>query len=266
MVALLRLLAPPQELVELLLGRPDRPVDALEHRALLVAAPVRAGDREQLERPDRAGGRDVRSLAQVDEGAVLVDRGRRHRRAVALGLRGQVVEDLHLERLVALGEEGAALGRRQLAPDERVVGGDAGGHPGLDRGQVVRGERAGQLEVVVEAVRDGRTDAELRAREEVQHRLGHHVRRRVAHRVEVAVRAGIEQLVGGPAFGRLEPDLDRRFDLLVRHRASLLEKTKPLTGRDGATSPPSTLSRWMSGCGGRHWTRTSDLLHVKQVL
>ena len=63
-VALLRLLASPQVLIELLLGRPDRAVDALEHRALLVAAPVRPGRAEQLERADlarcsRRAGRDT---------------------------------------------------------------------------------------------------------------------------------------------------------------------------------------------------------------
>src|SRR5207247_2207792 len=51
-VALSRLLAPPQEVLELLLRPPDRAVDPLEHRPLLVAAPIRAGDRQQLERPD----------------------------------------------------------------------------------------------------------------------------------------------------------------------------------------------------------------------
>ena len=80
-VALLRLLAPPQELVELLLALPDRPVDPLEHRALLVAPPVGAGDGEQLERPDVPRGFDVRALAQVAERAVLVEGHRRQRLA-----------------------------------------------------------------------------------------------------------------------------------------------------------------------------------------
>ena len=128
-VALLRLLAPPQEAIELLLRLPDRAVDPLERRARLVAAPVGAGHGEQLERSDPAGGRDVRTLAQVDERTMLVDRRRRHRRAVSLGLGRQVVEDLDLERLLALEEERPALGRRQLAADERVVGGDARAHP-----------------------------------------------------------------------------------------------------------------------------------------
>ena len=203
-IALLRLGPPPQVLVELLLGRPDRAVDALEHRPLLVAAPVRAGDGEQLERAELAGALDVRPLAEVDERAVLVDRHRRHRRAVGLRLRGEVVEDLDLERLVALGEEGPALVRRQLAADERVVGGDALRHPRLDRGEVVGLERPVELEVVVEAVLDGRPDAELGPGEEVEDGLGHDVGGRVAHRVERVAGAGVEQLLGRAALGRGE--------------------------------------------------------------
>ena len=213
-VALLGLLAPPQVAVELLLGRPGRAVDALEHRPLLVAAPVRPGGAEQLERPDLAGARDVRAAAQVDERTLPVERGRRHRRAVALRRGQQVVDDLDLERLVVLDLERARLGRRQLAQLERVVGGDALAHPRLDRGQVVGRQRAGQLEVVVEAVIDDRPDPELRAGEQVEHRLGQDVRGGMAHRPELAGGAVIHELVGRPALGHLEGDrvldLDRR--------------------------------------------------------
>ena len=241
-VALLRLLAPPEVLVELLLRRPDRAVDPLEHVALLVASPVGAGDGQQLERPDLRGRRDVRTLAQVDERAVLVDRGRRHRRSVPLRLRREVVEDLDLERLAALGEEGAALVRWQLAADERMVGGHARRHPRLDRGEVVGRQRPREVEVVVEAVDDRRPDAQLRAREQVQDRLGHDVRRRMAHRVEIAVRPGVEQLVGRPALGRLEPDLEpdlvrRLVALLVRHAPSWRIET-PLIHRQDERQLP----------------------------
>src|SRR5258706_5637848 len=67
MVALLRLRPAPEIRIELVLGRPDRAVDPLEGRPLLVAAPVRTRDREQLERPDPACAGDMRPLAQVDE-------------------------------------------------------------------------------------------------------------------------------------------------------------------------------------------------------
>ncbi len=238
MVPLLRLLAPPQVAVELLLRLPHRAVDPLERRAGLVAAPVGARHREQLERPDLPGGGHVRSLAQVDERPVLVDRRRRHGRPVALGLRGQVVEDLDLVGLVALGEERPPLLRRQLAAHERVVGLDRLRHALLDRREVLGRERPWQVEVVVEAVLDRRPDAELRAREQVEHRLGHHVRRGMAHRVELAVRAGIEQLVGRPAFGRDELLLDllglRDRHVLLGHPSRLHESRNlsSSTGRE----------------------------------
>ena len=63
-----------------------------------------------------------------------------------------------------------------------MVGRDGLVHARLDGRQVVRRQRPRQVEVVVEAVGDGRPDAQLRAREQVHHRLGHDVRGRVAHR------------------------------------------------------------------------------------
>src|SRR5712691_10394392 len=50
MVAALNLLKSLQVIVELLLIRPHRAVDALELRVALVATPVRPGDGEELER------------------------------------------------------------------------------------------------------------------------------------------------------------------------------------------------------------------------
>ena len=199
----------------------------------------------------------------------------------------------------------------------------------IDR-QVVRGQRARQQQVVVEAVVDDRADPELGAREEVHHRLGEDVGGRMAHRAELAARAVVHQLGGRAALGRVEADLDR---LLHRRRARpvpgssvrLLENhetPRPSTGREASSRGPTRLrhQRWRTrgraigrlpgrfagrsrvvpvrrrssgfqprpgslgirsercvpidallvgprpGCGGRHWTRTSDLLHVKQVL
>ena len=68
-------------------------------------------------------------------------------------------------------------------------------------------ERPRQLEVVVEAVLDGGPDAEAGAREQVQDRLGHDVRRAVAHRVDGGVGARVEQLVRRAALRGLERDL-----------------------------------------------------------
>src|SRR6185369_17000764 len=76
MVALLRFLASPQVLIELLPGRPGSAVDALEHRALLVTAPVRPGRAQELEGPDLPGARHMGSAAQVDERPLAVEGGR----------------------------------------------------------------------------------------------------------------------------------------------------------------------------------------------
>ena len=171
----------------------------------------------------------MRPLAQVDERAVLVDRDGRHRRTVGLGLSGEVVEDLHFERLISLGEEGPPLLRRQLAAHERVVGGDALGHSSLDRGKVVGLQRAVELEVVVETALDRRADPQLRAGIQVENRLGHDMSSRVAHRVEGIPRPGVEELLRraplwcDEVFGRV-----RRFDLVhVSHPIFLRESTNP---------------------------------------
>ena len=243
-VALLRLGAPPQELVQFLLRRPGRAVDALEHRPLLVAAPVRTGDREQLERPHVAGAGDVRPAAQVDERALLVEGRRRHGRPVPLGVGDEVVDDLDLERLVALHEEGARLGRRLLAQHEGVVGGDARAHPRLDGLEVVGRERPGRLEVVVEPVGDDRPDPELGAGEQVEHRLREDVRRGMAHRTELAGRPVLEQLLGRAALGRLEADLVLVRRSLLAHRCHSLENhetPRPTTGREVHSRGPTRL-------------------------
>ena len=67
MVALLGFLEPVQISLELLLVRPGGAVDALEHLVPRIAPPVGAGDLEELEGADLAGGRQVGATAEVDE-------------------------------------------------------------------------------------------------------------------------------------------------------------------------------------------------------
>src|SRR5207244_1886914 len=71
-VACLRLLDPVQVLLELLLREERRAVDAREHRPVGVAAPVRAGDRRELDRLDALRPGTVRAAAEIDKRAVLV--------------------------------------------------------------------------------------------------------------------------------------------------------------------------------------------------
>jgi hypothetical protein len=73
-VALLRLLEHVQVGFLVLLLRPRRAVDALEHLVLRVAAPVRARDLHELEDLELARGRHVRPAAQVDEITLAIER------------------------------------------------------------------------------------------------------------------------------------------------------------------------------------------------
>ena len=88
----------------------------------------------------------------------------------------------------ALAEVLQRLLARPPALHKGVLRGDALPHALLDGGQIVRRQRARQLHVVVEAVLDGRTDGELRAWEQLLHRLRHHVRGAVPHALERRVR------------------------------------------------------------------------------
>src|SRR5450759_2896509 len=101
MVAELCLFAPVQVGVELRLTWPDGAVDALEHRALLGAAPICPGHGHELEGAYLAGAGDVRALAQIDERPVLVRGGCRERLARLHCPFRKVIEYLDLERLVA---------------------------------------------------------------------------------------------------------------------------------------------------------------------
>jgi hypothetical protein len=213
-VALLGLLEHGEVLVELGLGLPGRAVDALEHGVALVAPPVGAGDPRELEVPEvapRVG--HVRAPAEVDEaGRVLVGadeaRLRRRRRVV-----GRAPDDLAL--VLVGGEELQGLRVGDLVAQEGLALPDDLAHLGVQALEVLGGEGApvGQLEVVVEAVLDGRPDGEGGTGEQLEHGLGEHVRGRVPDRVAapLAVRGddrhGVAVPQGGDEIAFLAVDL-----------------------------------------------------------
>jgi hypothetical protein len=201
-IALLGLFEPPQVLVELLLGRPRRAVDPLQHRVLLVAAPVGAGRGEKPEGPELPRGGHVRTTAEIDEVALPIERH-------ALGV--DPLEDLHLERFAALTEKGNRLRPRHLLALEGQVGPHQGTHLVLDAREVLRCEWLRPGEVVVEAVLDGGTDGDLHTGEQPLDRLGHHVRGGVSQSRE---RRGIAVELAGqldmPLFFSLGHRLQKR--------------------------------------------------------
>ena len=180
-VARAGLLEPLEVLVELVLGRERGAVDAGEHLAVGVAAPVGAGDAGELERLRAAGVGRVRAAAEVEEVAVRVEADRLD--ALVLD---QVLDQLDLVRLVLAQVAVDRLAGGDLRALERLVGLDVLAHLRLDLREVVLVDRDAvrELEVVVEAVGDRRADRDLRARVELEHGLGEHVRDVVAQQLQ----------------------------------------------------------------------------------
>ena len=81
----------------------------------------------------------------------------------------------------------ARLVARDLLAHERLVRLHDLPHPPVDLREVRLVDRLGEVEVVVEAVLDGRADRVLRARVQIAHRLGHHVRGGVTQHVQTVV-------------------------------------------------------------------------------
>ena len=168
MVALLGFLELGEVFVEFLLGEPGGAVDALQLAVVLVALPIGAGDGEQLERLDLGGRRQVRAAAEVDE--------MRPQRVFGEDVVGALFDELDLHRLVHLAvffEAGFLFGEAALVLQVLRL---EFPHLLLDALQVFGAERLAAVEIVVEAVLHGRSDAQLGVGEQFEHRGGQQVR------------------------------------------------------------------------------------------
>ena len=146
--------------VEVLLLEPGGSINPLQHRALLVAPPVRAGVVRQLEVLDPAGVGHMRPATEIDERPVRI-------RADDL-VGAEVVDALELERVV--GKAPLRLGAIDLGADERKLLGDDLPHLGLELLKVLDGERLRDPEVVIKTVLDRRAEPDLRVWPEPPHR------------------------------------------------------------------------------------------------
>ena len=192
MVALLCLLEAVKVRLEVLLVRPRGAVNALELRSSFVAAPVRAGDLLELEVAEASCRWNVRTGAHIKERvgvAVVADN-------VAAQLTGIVgtsvaardlVDDFELVRFIF--EKTSGLLDRNLVAVEGLIGFHQLAHTILDRLQIIvgKGLSVRQVEVVVEAVFDRRTDRKGGAGVQIEDRLSHQVRRRMAQRFKTEV-------------------------------------------------------------------------------
>ncbi|CKN46264.1 Uncharacterised protein [Mycobacterium tuberculosis] len=106
-----------------------------------------------------------------------------------LGVTRFVVDEFQLVGLV--GQLGAGLfGGFVDPPVEQLAFLDDLAHPLFQRRQVLGRERLGHVEVVVEAVGDGWSDAELGLRKQLLDGLGQHVRGRMADHAATVVGVG----------------------------------------------------------------------------
>src|SRR5438477_8627472 len=154
-IALTRLFEPRDVPLEVLLGEPRSAVNALQHLAALIAAPIRAGGVQQLEMLDLAGAGNVRAAAQVHERAVRV-----HRDDLILL---EVIDSLELEWIVL--EAPLRLFSTHLFTRERIIGFHNLAHLPFDRRDILGRERPTDIEVVIKTVFDRRAEADLRLRE-----------------------------------------------------------------------------------------------------
>ena len=173
MIALLCFLDALDVGLQLLLVRPGGAIDALQLLVLGIAAPVRAGDAGELERLEEARVRHVRSTAHVHVFLVEVQAHRGH-------VGAHVVDQAQLVFLAAAREFLDDLVARGHLLHHVVVLRDQFAHALLDRGQVVRGERALGVDVVVETLVDDRADHHLGVRVQLLHRMADQVRAAVA--------------------------------------------------------------------------------------
>ena len=126
--------------------------------------------------------------------------------------------ELDLERLALFLEEALGLVARHHCLREWLVARDDLAHALLDRREILRGERLGAVEIVVETVLDHRTDRHLSVRPQRLHRVGEHMRRVVADKLEGARIVAADELEARVPFNRVG-EVDERAVAHRRDRA-----------------------------------------------
>ena len=137
---------------------------------------------------------------------------------------------LDLQRLGEVADDLHGLRPRHLDPLESLVGLDDPPHLGLDRRQVIVGDRPRGSHVVIEALAHSGAEGEFHVLKEPRHRPGHDVGRGMPHHGQRPGVAGVERFELDRAVGR-----QRRVEahrLAVEHRGDRPE------------------GRFFSGCDG----------------
>jgi len=151
---------------------PGRAVDALQHRIVLVAAPVCAGHAHQLDRADLARALGVTAAAQIGE---IADRVQCHGFALRDRLGQFDLVGVARKSLDGLGARDGLAGHFQIGGDDRA-------HPLFQATEVLGRERLAAIKVVIKPVFDRRTDGRLGLGKEFLDGVGEDVGGRVTQR------------------------------------------------------------------------------------
>ncbi len=167
MVTLLGLFEEDKILIKHRFLREGDSVDSGELLALLVSAPVGSGDCGQLDGLDNLGVAQVRSAAKVREMTVGIVSDRSV---------GEFADEFALVLVTGPLKMLEGVGLGHVLTDEILLLAGQLKHPLLDLREIGVGDlAAAKVHVIVESVLDGRSDAELDAREYILECLRHQV-------------------------------------------------------------------------------------------
>ena len=211
MVAFLRFLNLLEVGVKLFLFGECGAVDARQHFAVRIAAPIGAGDLHELEGvADLSGRGHVRTAAEIEPVALLVD--------LDLLVFRDGVDQLDLEAFAHVGKHALGVLARPHFLGKRFVARDDLAHLLLDGGEVFGRERLVAEKVVIEAVLDHRPDGHLCAGPKRLHGFRQHMRRIVADQFERARVVAGQELDLGVVLDRIG-QVDKLAVERHRHRA-----------------------------------------------
>lgn len=186
-------------MVERFLRGETQAVDARQLRSRRVAAPVGTGERGEAEGADLPGAFEMRSFADVDEGAEAIDADFGHARLPLVAelpaysrtaLVAQQFNQFDLVDLVGFTHPGyGSLGRPTLR-NEGIVSCLNVPHARFDALQIVLDERHREFHVVVETVLDRWADAEAGTGPQLVDCGGEQMRAGMPHGGEGLIRTG----------------------------------------------------------------------------
>ena len=153
MITLFRFLQAVQISFDIFLRRPGGAVDALQHFVFGIAAPIGAGDLGQLEGTNTPGGRQMWPAAEIDEVSLTVE--------ADILISRNAGDDFCLIMLARLFKMfDRAIARPYFATDFFIAF-NYFSHARFDCFEIVRRERLGAREIVIEAIFDCRADGNL---------------------------------------------------------------------------------------------------------